>query len=191
MNSITTQPQSKFVRRLPVMLYRLGFAPLLGVMPFLVLTTRGQGGTMRFTPLEYRRHGSRMYVLATENSVRWLNRVREDPIVTITIGTRSFPASADIVTDEAEAVRALFQFRMSAPPPLRYLYWSGRNASIMRADQFKDTARRYTFVRLERLPGHTFALPAVPADRAWITALVLMALGFLTAVLLRQKRSDS
>lgn len=153
------------------MLYRLGLGPFLGIMPFLVLTTRDNVGRIRYTPLEYRRHGSRIYVLATGRNARWLGRVHEDGVVTVRIGVSAFPAAAQVVADEGEAVRALFQFRMDAPIPLRWIYWSGRNRSIVHPQNFKDAARRYTFVRLEKLEGAAMAVPAVPADRSWMAWL--------------------
>ncbi len=184
---LVRQPHNKFLRRLPVVLYRLGFGPFLGIMPFLVLTTRGGSDLVRYTPLEYRRHGSRIYVLATRSDAKWLQRVTEDGVVTVRIGVQDFPAAATVVSDEAEAVRALFQFRMDAPIPLRWIYWSGRNRNIVHPQNFKDAARRYTFVRLEKLEGRAKAIEGVPADRAWMTWLFVAAVA-LTLYLTRQRQ---
>lgn len=81
--------------------------------------------------------------------------------------------------DAGEAVRALYLFRMNAPIPLRWIYWSGRNREAVRPNVLKSNARRYTFVRLERIPDERKALEPVAADRAWITILVIAALVLL------------
>lgn len=157
------------------MLYRLGFGPLLGMLPLLILSTRGRHGLPSYTPLEYRRHGRRLYVLATGSGARWLKRVYRDEVVSVRIGLRCFPAAASVVTDDAEAARALFLFRLNAPVPLRWLYWSGRNQTGIRPRLLHETARKYTFVRLDILPGSATAVQAVPADRAWILGVALAA----------------
>ncbi|MBW7878070.1 MAG: nitroreductase family deazaflavin-dependent oxidoreductase [Chloroflexi bacterium] len=172
--------RKRFIRRMPVFLYRLGFGPLLGVMPILILSARSRStGGSHYTPLEFRRQGSRIYVLATSPDAQWLDRVTRDPNVTVRIGTRSFPAQAVRVQDAGEAVRALYLFRMNAPIPLRWIYWSGRNREAVRPNVLKSNARRYTFVRLERIPDERKALEPVAADRAWITILVIAALVLL------------
>lgn len=181
-SSLIRQPQSKFLRRLPVTLYRLGLGPIIGIMPLLVMSTRACDGHTLYTPLEYRRHGSRIYVLATSRNARWLQRINDSSGVTIRIGTQNFPAVAQVVTDEGEAVRALFLFRMNAPVPLRWIYWSGRNRNITHPQNFKDASRRYTFVRVERLPASAISVRPVPADYAWLSgvlALLLAAAIFL------------
>jgi deazaflavin-dependent oxidoreductase (nitroreductase family) len=178
---------SRFLRRLPVMLYRLGLGPVLGAMPLLILSTRGRNGHTRYTPLEYRRHGRRVYVLASGGGARWLKRVYQDEVVTVRIGTQSFPASATVVTDEAEAARVRFLFRLNAPPPLRWIYWSGRNQHEIWPPALRDGSRSYTVVRFELLPGRAMAVPPVRADRVWMVA-VLFALLTLFALAIRKGR---
>jgi hypothetical protein len=156
------------------------------MMPLLILSTRGTSGIPRFTPLEYRRHGRNLYVLATGPGARWLKRVYQDELVAVRIGVRCIPASAAVVTDEAEAARALFLFRMNAPVPLRWIYWSGRNQAGIRPRLLRETARKYTFVRLEMLPGRATAVPPVPADRAWMLAI---GLAIIAAIVIWLRKS--
>lgn len=180
--------RKRFIRRLPVYLYRLGFGPLLGVMPILILSARSRStGGPHYTPLEFRRQGSRIYVLATGQDAHWLDRVTRDPNVTVRIGTQVFPAQAVRVEDTGEAVRALYLFRMNAPIPLRWVYWSGRNREVVRPNVLKSNAQRYAFVRLVRVPDEHQVLPPVTADRAWMTILVIAAL-VLLRLLSRSKR---
>ncbi|MBK9124991.1 MAG: nitroreductase family deazaflavin-dependent oxidoreductase [Chloroflexi bacterium] len=168
--------RKRFIRRLPVYLYRLGFGPPLGIMPILIMSARSRStGGPHYTPLEFRRQGSRIYVLATSQDAQWLDRISRDPNVTVRIGTQVFPAQASRVEDAGEAVRVLYLFRMNAPIPLRWIYWSGRNREVVRPHVLKSNAQRYTFVRLERIPEERQTLPPVSADRAWMTLLVIAA----------------
>lgn len=166
----------RFIRRLPVYLYRLGFGPLLGIMPILIMSARSRStGGPHYTPLEFRRQGSRIYVLATSQDAQWLDRITRDSNVTVRIGTQVFAAQAVRVEDAGEAVRVLYLFRMNAPIPLRWIYWSGRNREVIRPHVLKSNAQRYTFVRLERIPDERKTLPPVSADRAWMTMFVIAA----------------
>jgi deazaflavin-dependent oxidoreductase (nitroreductase family) len=164
------QRAQKFWRRFPVYLYRLGFGPLLAPLPLLILTTRKTTTTgPRHTPLEYRRHGSRLYVISPEpDTARWFAHVQAQRFATIRIGRHTHSVQTTIVTDEAEAVRALFLFRLNTPLPLRWLIWSARKQNEIRPQALKKTARRYAVVRLE-LAEHPAddVMPAVTADRAW------------------------
>jgi len=179
----------RFWRRIPVQFYRFGIGQFLGFLPLLILTTRKTStGGPRHTPLEYRRHGSRIYVISPEPEIaRWFAHVQEQPLVTIRIGKKGRVVRATVITDEAEAVRALFLFRLGVRAPLRWITWSARADSEIRPQALKQTARHFAVVRLEDSPEplDELLLPPVTADRAWI--LWVMG-GVLALMMMTRKR---
>jgi hypothetical protein len=175
----------KIWRRFPVTLYRLGLGRAMGALPVLILTTRKTTTVgARHTPLEYRRHGSRIYVISPEPEMaRWFAHIRDQTYATLRIGD-SRPVRATIVTDEAEAVRALFLFRLSVPAPLRWVTWSARKQAEIQPQALKKTARRYAVVRLDAVPktAQPEVLPAVTHDRAWVwwwVGAAVVVVGFI------------
>lgn len=180
---------SRFWRRFPVNLYRLGFGRILGYLPLLILTTRKTTTAgPRHTPLEYRRHGSRIYVISPDpETARWFAHIQEQACATIRIGDKKQVVRATIVTDEAEAVRALFLFRLNMPRPLRWITWSARTQDEIRPQALKQTARRFAVVRLENSPEplNEVLLPPVEADRAWILGV---AIGVIALLMLGRRR---
>ncbi|MCU0475293.1 MAG: nitroreductase family deazaflavin-dependent oxidoreductase [Anaerolineae bacterium] len=180
------QRLKKMWRRFPVTLYRVGLARAMGALPVLILTTRKTTTVgARHTPLEYRRHGSRIYVISPEpDTARWFAHIRDQTYATLRIGDSSRPVRATIVTDEAEAVRALFLFRLSVPAPLRWVTWSARKQAEIQPQALKKTARRYAVVRLEAVPKTVMAdvLPPVTHDRAWVwwwVGVAVVVVGFI------------
>lgn len=182
---------SRFWRRFPVNLYRIGLGSWLGYLPLLILTTRKTTTSgPRHTPLEYRRHGSRMYVISPDpDTARWFAHIKEQTCATIRIGDKKQVVKATIVTDEAEAVRVLFLFRLNIPRPLRWITWSARKQDEIRPQALKQTARRYAVVRLENSPEplNEVLLPPVEADRVWILVVAVGAI-VLWAGMNRRKR---
>lgn len=165
----------KFWRRFPVYLYRLGLGRALGGLPLLILTTRKTTtGGPRYTPLEYRRHGSRIYVISPQpETARWYAHALEQPFAVIRMGGRSHTVRVTVVSDEAEAVRALFLFRLTQPVPLRWITWSARQQDEIKPQALKKTARRYAVVRLEIVSDAMEGLHSpVPADRVWAWGVV-------------------
>jgi len=173
---------------MPVHLYRLGFGRVLSLLPLLIMTTRKTTtGGPRHTPLEYRRHGSRIYVISPDpDTARWFAHVKEQSCVTIRIGAKGQAMLAAIVTDEAEAVRALFLFRLNTRPPLRWITWSARLQDEIRPQALKQTARRFAVVRLEESaePLDELLLEPVTPDRAWI----LWVIGGILAMIMMNRR---
>ena len=92
-------------------MYRLTGGRVLGRvagMPVLLLTTTGRrSGRARTTPLTYFESGTELVIVASNGGedrppAWWLN-LQQDPGATITIGTRSWPATAHAATDEQHA----------------------------------------------------------------------------------------
>lgn len=81
--------------KLPILLYRLGFGPLVGKL-FMILTTRGRkSGLPRHTPVEYRTYHGRKYVMVGWPKSDWYRNILADPLVTIqtAAGTESVKAA--------------------------------------------------------------------------------------------------
>jgi deazaflavin-dependent oxidoreductase (nitroreductase family) len=141
------------VMRLPLWLYRLGWGNVVGLFPFMILTTRGRKTQQpRHTVLEYRRHGSKIYVVSGwGNQTDWVKNALAHPIVTIQAGqngTQPRRATATLVTDPAEALRALYMFRRRSYVYEVLLSQIG-DAPTIDFRTLTQVANRFTVFRLE------------------------------------------
>ena len=98
--------------RAPLCLYKLGWGPALNWLPLLILTTRGRNsGLARHVLVEYRRHGSKYYIVSGWGAdADWYRNIQQDNRVTIQRGEHIVDARAQRVDDPAEALRALYMF---------------------------------------------------------------------------------
>ena len=142
------------VVRAPLLFLSLGMGWLLRPMKLLVLTTRGRkSGEARHTVLEYRRHGSKLYVVsAWGNRPNWLTNLQADTTVTVQLGQKEIAARASLVTDSAEALRALYMFQRTGR------VYEAILANMSSADSIdlrtlKKVAGEFTVVRLDLLHG--------------------------------------
>ncbi len=169
---------ARFVARLPLLGYRLGLGEALNVMPLLVLTTRGQRtGEPRFSAMEYRSHGRKLYVISTlGESPHWVQNVLANPLVTVQRGRRVIGATAERVTQPGEALMALRLFYGTGAflydslySPMKAL--RGRSAVTERAlTQITD---KYLILRLT--PSNISPeLPPIQEDLRWIPLAVGM-----------------
>jgi deazaflavin-dependent oxidoreductase (nitroreductase family) len=176
------------VLRAPLLMYRLGLGHLLNALHIMVLVTRGRkSGLPRYTPIEYRRHGSKIYIVsAWGRRTNWLQNLLDNPNVTVQLGQRTQAARARLVTDPAEALRALYQFRRTAPGRydalLSYLIDSTVNSRTLPA-----LSGQFTIARLD-LTDETPPLPGVPQDLTGLLPLALVAGLGITAVLVFPRR---
>lgn len=175
--------------RVPLLLYRLGFGEALNNLHIMVLVTRGRkSGLPRYTPIEYRRHGSKIYLVSGWGTrPNWFQNLLENPLPTLQLGRRAQAARAQLVTDSAEALRALYLFRRTAPG--RY------DAVLSRLIDESVTTRtlpnlsgQFTIVRLD-LTSAPPPLPGVPRDLTWLPPLALLAgLGLLALRVMPRRR---
>lgn len=180
--------------RLPIALQRSGLGGLLGLTSLMVLTTRGRkSGLPRYTALEYRRHGSKLYVVSGFGTrPNWYQNLVCDPNVTLKIGRQVYSARAYPVEDRSEALRALYMFRRMLSILGMSDFDLHRNRSeteilggyAVRYYELPDVVHEYTIVRFELCdtPG---GLPAIPADRVWVWP-ALAALGLLIGAIRRK-----
>jgi deazaflavin-dependent oxidoreductase (nitroreductase family) len=140
--------------RAPMFLLALGLGWTLRPMKLLVLTTKGRkSGQERRTVLEYRRHGSKLYVVSAWGSrPNWLNNLQADSTVTVQLGQKAIAAKASLVTDSAEALRALYMFQRTGPV-YEALLANMSNADSVDLRSLKRVAGEFTVVRLDMLHG--------------------------------------
>lgn len=177
----------RFVARFPLLIYRLGLGDLLNSLHLMVLTTRGRkSGQPRHTPIEYRQHGRKIYLVsAWGKRPNWYQNVLVDPLVTVQLGGKTVAARAYQVQDRAEALRALSLFRRIAPA--RYDAVLGR---LIEADvsawTLPDQSAQFTILRLD-VVTEAPRLPGLPANLAWLLPLALFTI-FSAATLLAVMR---
>ncbi|MCA0456348.1 MAG: nitroreductase family deazaflavin-dependent oxidoreductase [Chloroflexi bacterium] len=192
-----TQPQhsipypttlGRFALRMPLTLFRLGLGELLNLLRLMVLTTRGRkSGKARYAAVEYRRHGSKIYIIsAWGGRPDWYQNLLTDPLVTIQLGREKVSALADKVTDPAEAARALNLFRQDAPA--RYDAVLGRLIEDeVSGSKLRDVSEQFTVVRLDII-GDEPLLPGLTADLIWLWPVALVGLAVVIAA---AKRTSS
>lgn len=177
--------------RVPLFAYRSGLGDALNAIHLMVLTTRGRkSGQPRHAPIEYRRHGSKIYIIsAWEQRPHWYQNLLADPLATVQFGSQTVSALADPVTDPAEALRALQLFRRVAPS--RYDAVLGRLIEEdVNARTLPDVSNQFTIMRLNLLPDAPI-LPPVPRDLLWVWSLLVgVAVLLLLSRLMKRRQPE-
>jgi deazaflavin-dependent oxidoreductase (nitroreductase family) len=160
---------ARWLLRSPVLLYRLGLGALANRVHIMILVTRGRtSGLPRYTPVEYRAHGSKTYILSGWGErAHWVQNLRAQPSVVAQQGGAAFGACAEIVTNEGEALRALRLFRRPAPSVYDAVF--ARMTERDKADEHDliEIARRVTIIRLD--PQAVMSdLPPLQSDLGWV-----------------------
>lgn len=166
--------------RLPMLFHRLGLGSLLRPFRVMALTARGRkSGLARHTILEYRRHGSKLYVISGwGDRPHWVQNVSANPAVTIQFGQREWAANASVVTDSAEALRALYMFHRSGGV-YEIILANMSNAETLDLRRLKLVADEFTVVRFD-LTKNTAPLRGIhPQNRA----LPFLILGGFIAII--------
>jgi len=187
-DAVRPSSMARFVARLPLLVYRLGLGEAMNLILVLVLTTRGRHtGSPRFSAMEYRAHGRKLYVLSTlGEDAQWVQNALAQPLVTVQYGSRVITAMAERVTQPGEALMALRLFHGTAP----YIYDSvyspmkalrGRAAVTERA--LTEITDKYLILRLTPVDTPP-QLPALQEDLRWIPPAVgmLSVASFVLAV---------
>lgn len=174
--------------RAPLLLYRMGLGEVLNNLHILVLVTRGRkSGLPRYTPIEYRRHGSKIYLVSGWGTrPNWFQNLLENPLPTVQLGSHVQAARAQIVTDPAEALRAIHLFRRTAP---------GRYDTVLSyvidetvsSRTLPNLSGQFTIVRLD-LTSELPLLPGVPRDLTWLPLALLVG---LAALLVAPRRREA
>ncbi len=173
--------------RTPLTLFRLGLGDLLNTLRLLILTTRGRkSGQARHIAIEYRRHGSKIYLISGWGErPNWYQNLLADPLVTIQFGRQTLSALADKVTDPAEAMRAVNLFRRDAPT--RYDAVLGRLVDDeISGFKLPDVSHQFTIVRLDIIADEPL-LPGLAMDRMWLWPAAIIGLVLMVTLLGRPK----
>lgn len=157
------------VLRFPVALYRMGLGDFMNAAHIMILGTRGsKTGLSRHTPIEYRQHGSKIYVISGWGErPHWLQNLKTAPDVLIQQGRRRFGARASVVTNPGEALRVLHLFRRRAP--FVYDPLIARLSDREKIDErtLPEVTEKITIVRIDPSP-HMPDLRPLPADYDWL-----------------------
>jgi len=188
-------PQSgllKFIFRLPLLLHHIGLGWVLSPAHLLVLTVRGRkSGKARHTVLEYRRHGSKLYIIsAWGERPQWFKNMQADPQVTVQFGVQERAARAQRVDDPAEALRALYMFQRTSP--LYEAILAGlSSAEDINLRTLKQVYGEFTIVRLD-LQQDAPPLPGIQPRHGWVGwALILSVIAALLWLFSRQHTTQT
>jgi deazaflavin-dependent oxidoreductase (nitroreductase family) len=138
-----------------------------------VLTTRGRkSGLARHAILEYRRHGSKLYLVSAWGiQPHWYQNLIADPLVTVQMGTQEQKAVAHVVDNPGEALRALYMFQRTSPI-YDLILASMSSADTIDLRTLKQVANEFTVIRLDLQTG-TPPLGGVRPLNRWLGPLVL------------------
>jgi deazaflavin-dependent oxidoreductase (nitroreductase family) len=175
----------RWLLRLPVLFYRMGLGWLANTGHIMILTTRGRkSGEPRHVAVEYRTHGSKVFVVSGWGTQpQWYRNVLADPNVTLQMGDKTYAAQALVVDRPGEALRVLNLFRRRAPFVYDPLIAHMSQADEVDPRTLPDVSDRFTIVRFNRLDGVEPPLPTVRVDLAWVMP-VSLAVSAVTLVLL-------
>ncbi len=181
----------RWLLRLPVFFYQLGLGDLMNAAHILILGTRGRtSGLPRYTSIEYRRHGSKLYLVsAWGERPHWFRNLRQTPEVLVQTGRKTFAGRASPVTNPGEALRVLHLFRRRAP--FVYDPIIARLSARERVDErsLPEVSHEITIVRIDPVPDAPGIAP-LPSDYRWLLP-GLLALGVtLLLIGLTRRRSD-
>jgi deazaflavin-dependent oxidoreductase (nitroreductase family) len=184
------QGVGRWLTRFPLLLYRLGLGDFLNAARILVLTTRGRkSGLPRHTPIEYRQHGSKIYIVSAWGTrPHWYQNLLVHARVTVQQGRRQLSANAQVVTNSGEALRALHLFRRTAPFYYDTLIARLSNRQDIAPRTLPDIAKQITIVRLTPEPDAP-TLPPLPANLTWVLPVGLIMGAAITLMLTRSKRN--
>ncbi len=180
---------SRWLLRSPLLLHRLGLGDLLNRAQLVVLTTRGhKSGQPRHTIVEYRMHGTKVYLISGwGRRPHWIKNLTACPTATVQAGGRTYGASAHIVHDSGEILRALFLFRKRAPVVYDALIARMTDADKVTATNLPDLTDQLTVVRLDiTRDGHP--LPGLRRDLIWVWPVGAALVGGVMAFRLGQRR---
>ena len=187
-NESIQHPQgfARFIFRLPLYAYKLGWGPAMNWLPLLILTTKGRkSGKARHIVIEYRRHGSKYYVVSWSKDADWYQNAMQNPRVAIQRGSHIFDAAARPVENPAEALGALYMFSRNS-----WIYETlfARMNSAHTADlnTLAEVVEEFTVVRLEPSADPPELPPAPlhsqPTRRLALAFVLLMGLRLLLSL---------
>ena len=189
-NESTQKPQifARCFFHLPLGFYKLGWGKAMNWLPLLILTTKcRQSGRARHIVLEYRRHGSKYYAISGQGeNADWFQNMLRHPKVTIQHGASVRAATAQPVSNPAEALGALYMFSRNSWVYER-LFARMSSAQAGDLNNLAEVVGEFTVVQIEPNAEHP-ELPPVqpfsrPVQRLATALVVLMGLSLLLSLL--------
>lgn len=176
--------------RAPILAYRLGLGWLMDWMRVLVLTTWGRKtGLPRHTAIEYRAHGSKLYLLSGWGQrPNWISNLIEQPVVRVRRGGQVLNTRASIVTDTSETLRALYLFRKRAPFIYDPVFARLSDRETVNRRTLPEIASQLTIVRLDP-SDDVVGPPAVDSDLRWLWAVLGVGFAFFATLVIRRSRA--
>lgn len=174
----------RLLLRLPILFTRMGLGRLVSASNILILTTRGRrSGLVRHTAVEYRRHGSQLYVVsAWGQRPDWFRNLTADPRVTVQQGGRRFAASAQVVESSGEALRVMHLFRRTAPFIYDAVMARMTDERARNVYTLPDVSDKLTIVRMDEQPGQPLPLPPLHPDLVWLWPTAVVAVTVTAAL---------
>lgn len=181
--------------RTPLWLYRAGFGEPLNLLRIMVIGTRGRkSGLPRYAPIEYRRHGSKIYVISGWGELpHWYQNILASPDVTLQVGKDCINARATVVSNSGEVVRVLNLFRRAAPFVYDPMLARMSDRETVTPKTLPEISDRFTIVRFDPNPSpNGTRIPPLPTDYAWVWFALFIAVLLLALVisLLRPPRES-
>lgn len=185
------QGYQRLLLRVPLWMYRAGMGEVANSAKLMILTTRGRtSGLARHIPIEYRRHGSKIYVISGWGETpNWYQNLRAHPEVSLQLGKQRIDARASVVTNQGEILRVLHLFRRTAPFVYDPMLARMSDQPSITPRTLPDVSDRFTIVRFDPIAA-TSGLTTVPTDYAWVWFALIVA-GLLTALILALVRPRS
>jgi deazaflavin-dependent oxidoreductase (nitroreductase family) len=174
----------RLLLRLPILLYRMGLGEWMRRAHIMILGTRGRKtGLPRYTAIEFRRHGSEMYLISAWGArPQWFQNIQAAPSILVQEGRRVYTARANIVSNAGEALRVLHLFRRRAPWVYDPLIARMSAREKIDARTLPEVSQEITIVRVDPTPDAANDLRPVPSDFGWVLPLAVV-LGAITLIL--------
>jgi deazaflavin-dependent oxidoreductase (nitroreductase family) len=171
----------RIVARVPLYFYQAGLGWMLRPFNLLILTTQGRRSSLeRHAVLEYRRHGSKLYLIsAWGERPQWYKNLLTNPTVTVQFNGQGWKAIATEVDDAGEALRALYMFKRTSRL-YDVILASMSSASTIDLRTLKAVSSEFTVIRLDLVQGQV-SLKGIQPKYRWVapflfaTALLVMA----------------
>lgn len=177
----------KFMFKFPLILWRLGFGPILGKI-FVVITARGRkSGQPRHTMVEYHSVNGKRYVLsAYGEDAQWYKNIKANPLVTVQTGTGAQAMRAVRVSDSNELLAVYTEFNRTNPE---------MTAWYMHALNLDNTpeavlAHKDKIIMLRFDPTDEATPMPLTVDLAWIWLPLMLLIGLLRIIRKLTKRSN-
>lgn len=164
-------PLLKYALKSPILLWRLGFGPIIGKL-FLVLTTTGRkSGLPRRTVVEYHHYNGQIFIMAAWPESDWYRNIQNNPRVTVQTAAGVERCTARRITADEE-LKQVFGF--VEKNPLFKSFWE-KLGGPETVEDFLAEKDRYHLITFEKTDAST--PPPLTTDLVWIwPALLIMGM---------------